>query len=79
MSSEHSTTRENGNERAPSGIPLAYSVDQYAEICGLGRSFLYEAIRNGDLEARKAGRRTLILKDEGERFLRELPALGTAA
>ena len=50
----------------------------FCAYSGLGRSFIYEAIRSGELEARKAGRRTLILATEGERYLRSLPAIGTA-
>jgi excisionase family DNA binding protein len=52
---------------------LALTVDEFAILTGLGRSKLYEAMRDGLLQARKFGRRTVILKEEGERFLSALP------
>ncbi len=92
MSLEHSPGREDGNGDAPENgkarkpreprnleNAISYSVGEFTEVSGLGRSFLYEAIRNGDLEVKKAGRRTIILRSEGERYLRELPSLGAAA
>lgn len=81
MSLEHAPSRDGRKPREPRNLDnaISYSVGEYAEVSGLGRSFLYEAIRNGDLEARKAGRRTLILRDEGERFLRSLPSIGETA
>ena len=81
MSLEHSSGRDDGaasakeKDAAVTFPALAYSIDGYSEISGLGRSFLYEEIRNGNLEARKAGRRTIILHDEGQRYLKSLPEL----
>jgi excisionase family DNA binding protein len=40
-----------------------------------GRDGIYEAIREGRLEARKFGRRTLITDEALERFLNSLPPL----
>lgn len=87
MSLEHSPSRDAARadasaaaESPPPGMaPLAWSIDEYSEVSGLGRSFIYEAIRSGELQARKAGRRTLILRDDGERYLRSLPSIGAAA
>ncbi len=81
MSLEHDPDRDDGaapakeKEAAPKFPALAYSIDEYSEVSNLGRSFLYEEIRNGKLEARKAGRRTIILHDEGQRYLNSLPEL----
>lgn len=52
---------------------LAHSVDEAAEIAGVGRSFLYEEIRVGRLVARKAQGRTLILHHELVDYLSNLP------
>lgn len=52
---------------------LAHSVAEFAQLSGLGRSFLYEQIKSGDLPVRKAGRRTLILQEEGQAWLAKLP------
>jgi excisionase family DNA binding protein len=52
---------------------LGLSVEEASEIAGIGRSKLYEAMRDGLLQARKFGRRTIILRDDLERFLCALP------
>ena len=40
-------------------LKLAHSIAEFAQLSGLGRSFLYEQIKAGNLPVRKAGRRTL--------------------
>ena len=55
---------------------LAHSIAEFAQLSGLGRSFLYEQIKSGHLPVRKAGRRTLILHDEGQAWLAKLPVAG---
>jgi excisionase family DNA binding protein len=52
---------------------FALTVDEFAALSGLGRSKLYVAMRDGLLQARKFGRRTVILREEGQRFLNALP------
>ena len=52
---------------------LAHSIAEFAQLSGLGRSFLYEQIKSGHLPVRKAGRRTPILYDEGLAWLAKLP------
>jgi excisionase family DNA binding protein len=52
---------------------LAHSVAEFAQLSGLGRSFIYEHIKAGLLPVRKAGRRSLILREEGEAWLAKLP------
>jgi excisionase family DNA binding protein len=52
---------------------FAHSIAEFAQLSGLGRSFLYEQIKSGHLPVRKAGRRTLILHDEGLAWLAKLP------
>ena len=54
-------------------IPLALSVDKAAAVVGIGRTKLYEAIKLGQLRARKAGRHTIILTDDLKTFLESLP------
>lgn len=43
---------------------LAHSIDESCAIAGVGRTYIYNAIAAGDLTARKAGRRTLILRSD---------------
>ncbi len=58
---------------------LAHSIDESCAIAGVGRSFIYAAIAAGDLTARKAGRRTLILRSDLEAWLAGLPTATEAA
>ena len=40
--------------------PLAVSINDTAKALGLGRTSIYELIKDGRLEAFKLGRRTLV-------------------
>ena len=53
--------------------PLAFTISDAVRASGLARSRLYEEMRAGRIEARKAGRRTLILADSLAAFLAALP------
>ena len=54
--------------------PLAYGIETFAKAAGVGRDAIYGAIREGRLTARKVGVRTIILREDGEAWLRSLPA-----
>ncbi len=54
----------------------AYSIDELAKTGPLGRTSLYEAIRTGQLTARKFGTRTFVLATDFEAFLNNLPKIG---
>jgi excisionase family DNA binding protein len=54
---------------------MAFSVDEAAMRAGLGRDAIYSAIREGKLEAKKMGRRTLVTDGALRRFLDALPPL----
>ena len=56
--------------------PLALQIPDAVKLSGIGRSSIYEAIRDGRLPIRKAGRRTLILADDLRRFVSTLPMGG---
>jgi len=53
--------------------PLVLSIPEAARAVGLGRTSLYEAIRCGKLNARKHGRRTLILVTDLQAWVSDLP------
>ena len=53
----------------------AFSIDEAAMRAGVGRDKLYAAVKGGQLEARKAGRRTLVTADALRRYLDSLPVL----
>jgi excisionase family DNA binding protein len=52
---------------------LAYRVTDACRAAGVGRTTLYGAIKDGELIARKIGRRTVILADDLTAWLRSLP------
>jgi excisionase family DNA binding protein len=54
---------------------MAMSVAEAAVEARIGRDGIYAAIRDGRLEARKWGRRTLITDEALRRFLDALPPL----
>jgi len=55
------------------------SVPDAVEYSGLSRTSIYEAMKRGDLTARKAGRRTLISFAELEACLASLPTYQAGA
>ena len=58
---------------------LAFSIDQIVAISSVGRTKVYEAIARGDLVARKAGRRTIVLYADAQNWLQGLPHVGNGA
>ena len=65
--------------QAVSGAKLAYSVEEFGAVAGLGRTKLYAEIGAGRLRARKAGKRTIILAEDARAYLASLPELPGAA
>jgi len=57
---------------------LAYRVEDFAFAAGIGRTTVYAEIAAGRLKARKVGKRTLILDEDGRAFLSSLPELQAA-
>jgi excisionase family DNA binding protein len=56
--------------------PAAYSITDVLHILKLGRTRTYELINAGALPARKLGRRTVILREDVDAFLQNLPRVG---
>lgn len=54
-------------------IPIAVSIPDAVKASGMSRSSIYEALKRGDLSARKAGRRTLISFTDLQAYLASLP------
>lgn len=55
--------------------PLALTISEACAISRTGRTALYEAIRDGQLVARKRGRRTLVLPDDLKRWVESHPTI----
>jgi excisionase family DNA binding protein len=49
--------------------PLAYSINEACRVSSLGRTRLYELIAEGQLEARRIGKRTLIPAESLRRLI----------
>ncbi len=60
-------------DKCPPLPRVGLSVDEAASIAPIGRTLLFRAIKDGRLRARKCGRRTVILVDDFNEFLRSLP------
>jgi hypothetical protein len=56
----------------------AYTVKSFKARWPIGNTSLYAEIKAGRLKARKMGRRTLILREDAERWAKSLPAIGAA-
>ena len=54
--------------------PIAVTIPDAVKASGMSRTALYDALKRGDLTARKAGRRTLISFADLQAFLASLPA-----
>lgn len=52
---------------------IALTIPEAVAYSGIGRSSLYKLFSLGKITPRKIGKRTLILRDELERFVLSLP------
>jgi excisionase family DNA binding protein len=53
--------------------PIAVTIPDAVKASGMSRSSIYEALKRGDLSARKSGRRTLISFADLQAYLASLP------
>jgi excisionase family DNA binding protein len=58
---------------------MAISIAEAANLSGVGRTTIYQAIGRGDISVKKAGRRSLILLTDLQRWLEGLPTSGASA
>lgn len=56
----------------------AYNIPEVCQRAGSSRTSVYEAIKVGELVARKRGRRTIVLHDDLMAWLRRLPRMQSA-
>lgn len=57
--------------------PLTLSVAEVCKTTGIGRTSIFNAIRDGKLRAVKLGNRTLIRAEDLKAFLDNLPAISS--
>jgi excisionase family DNA binding protein len=56
--------------------PSAFSIKDFCDQYGIGRTTAYEEIKAGRLKAVKVGRRTLVPVESGQDWLQALPKVG---
>jgi hypothetical protein len=78
--SERRMNRGRSNDRRERRLAtrLAYTIVHLAESAGVGRSMIYDEIRAGRLVASKAGRRTIVTRENAKAWLRGLPTANTS-
>ena len=59
--------------------PLSYPIEAIPDLTGISRSKVFAAIKGKQLQARTAGRSTIIEHQELLRYLASLPAKGRVA
>ena len=59
--------------------PIAVTIPDAVKASGMSRTSIYEALKRGDLSARKAGRRTLINFKDLQVYLASLPSYQAGA
>ena len=62
--------------KVPLSERLSVSPEEASALTGIGLTSIREAISNGDLKAKKHGRRTIILPDDLRVWLKMLPDAG---
>lgn len=60
-------------EESSIGCSIALTIPEACQLSTLRRSSIYKAIKNGDLVKRKWGKRAIILREDLEKFLVNLP------
>lgn len=58
---------------------ISMTINDAVAYSGIGRTKLYDLIKEGKLTPRKLGARTLILTEELDAYIRGLPVLKSAA
>ena len=53
----------------------ALRIPEVCRLTGFGRTTIYAAIKTGDLVARRYRRRTIVLEEDLQKFLRGLPTI----
>jgi len=70
---------DDDGQTGPPAFPLAYTIEAAVAASNLTRSRIYQLMGTGELQARKAGRRTLILGESLRNYLENLPAANIRA
>jgi hypothetical protein len=58
---------------------IAYSLSEAARVAGVSRTRIFDAVRRRELTVRKAGRSTIVTRDELLVWINSLPVKGKPA
>jgi excisionase family DNA binding protein len=58
---------------------IAYPLTEAAHLVGVSRTRIFDAVRKRELTARKAGRVSLVTRDDLEAWIKTLPVKGRGA
>ena len=58
--------------------PIAVTIPEAVRMSGMSRSAIYLRIREGAIDARKAGGRTVIIVESLEKHIKSLPRMPSA-
>ena len=61
---------------ADPGGGVAYTIARAVAVSGRSRSRIFQAIKDGELQARKDGRSTIITDAELRRWINAMPTIG---
>jgi hypothetical protein len=59
-------------------IKRAYTRLEFCDAHGIGQTKFYEEVKEGRLKVRKVGRKSIVLRDDAEDWLQQLPTLSAA-
>jgi hypothetical protein len=62
-------------EQQRRSLPRAMSIAEFCRRYGVGRTTAYGEIKSKRMLARKCRKRTIIIEDDAERWLRRLPTI----
>ncbi len=55
--------------------PMALKISEACSASRIGRTRIYDAIKRGELRAKKHGKSTIVLRDDSLEWLNALPAV----
>jgi excisionase family DNA binding protein len=55
---------------------IAYPLVEAAQLVGVSRTRIFDAVRKRELTVRKAGRVSLVMRDDLQAWIRSLPVKG---
>jgi hypothetical protein len=56
--------------------PLAYRIEDVSAVAGISRTRVFQAARRGEFVVRKAGRASIVMRDDLLAWIKSLPTKG---